>query len=333
MKAITLKTFGSVDNFQLEEVALPTNTYDNVLIRIKATSFNPIDYQMRQGSTESKLLKSSILGRELAGTIIEVGNNVTEFSVGDDVVAYVGSLGSNGTYTEFISVPKELIAIKPATISFEEATAVPMVGLTALQCVERLTPSLSQSIFISGGAGGVGVWVIKLLLAQGINDIVTIAGNQESIDSLLALGLQPDNIIHYKSPNFVQLIKNKHQSFDICIDLVGGKISELCSNILKTNGTYVDITALSTANAREELFDKGAIIFNISNYAYALSGKKEDLLYYSTKLTRLFELIGSRKELIPAIHNVGQLSLASVQLAHTILESNQTHGKKLVMSI
>lgn len=333
MKAITLKAFGSIENFQLEEVAMPTNSNNNVLIRIKATSFNPIDYQMRQGSTESKLLKSPILGRELAGTITEIGENVTEFSVGDDVVAYVGSLGSNGTYTEYISVPKELIAIKPATISFEEATAVPMVGLTALQCVERLNPSIHQSIFISGGAGGVGTWVIKLLLAQGINDIITIAGNQESIDSLLALGLQPDNIIDYKNPDFIQHIENKHQTFDICIDLVGGKISELCSNILKTNGTYVDITALSTAHAREELFDKGAIILHISNYAYTLSGKRTDLLYYGTKLAQLMELIASKNELIPAIHNVGQLSLASVQLAHTMLENNQTHGKKLVMSL
>jgi len=98
LKAIILKNFGGIENFELQELEQPKVNNDAVLIKIRATAFNPIDYQMRQGSTESKLLKSPILGRELSGEIVELGEDVNSFSVGDKVSAYVGSLASNGTY-------------------------------------------------------------------------------------------------------------------------------------------------------------------------------------------------------------------------------------------
>lgn len=83
MKAITLKNFGGVENFELVEVDDPKTNDNEVLVKIKATTFNPIDYQMRQGSTESKLLKSPILGREFSGEIIQLGKNINAFNVGD----------------------------------------------------------------------------------------------------------------------------------------------------------------------------------------------------------------------------------------------------------
>ncbi|OZI09121.1 hypothetical protein BWI93_05680 [Siphonobacter sp. BAB-5385] len=87
MKAIVLKKLGGVENFTLAELEKPSPGAGEVLIRIRATAFNPIDYQMRQGGTESKLLKSSILGRELSGEIVQMGEDVTDFTVGDQATA------------------------------------------------------------------------------------------------------------------------------------------------------------------------------------------------------------------------------------------------------
>lgn len=334
MKAVTLNAFGSVDNFILEEVAIPATHDNNVLVKIKATAFNPIDYQIRQGSTESKLLKSPILGRECSGIVTAVGKQVANFSVGDEIVAYVGSLGSNGTYAEYVSIPQSLIAHKPRTISFEEAASIPMGGLTALQCYERLNISSEHTLFISGGAGGVGTMLIKLLLAAGINHFITTAGNSESNAHLQQLGVKEEQILNYKSSTFLEDVftLNYSSPFDICIDLVGGKMSEVCSEIIKVNGSYADVTFLTTAKARERLFDMGITIHNISNYAYSISSHAADLIYYGEKLSYLMDLIADKKISPPPIYRVGDLNTETVKLAHTLLETNRTNGMKLVMT-
>ncbi|WP_207434061.1 quinone oxidoreductase family protein [Sabulibacter ruber] len=335
MKAVVLKGFGGAHNFVIEEVAMPQNTARNVLVKIKATAFNPIDYQMRQGATESKLLSSPILGRELSGIVTAAGSEVDAFSEGDEVVAYVGSLGSNGTYAEYISIPQELLALKPRNISFEQAAALPMVGLTALQCYERLAAAKHHSLFIGGGAGGVGTMLIKLFISNGYRQIITAAGSSESKDHLLSLGVPEENILEYRSPVFAQnlLARNNGRPFDYCIDLVGGEISEVCSEVLKVNGVYTDITYLATNKAKELLFDKGATIVSISNYAYTLSGNRSDLAYYGRQLQKLLHLIDLEQLTPPPIHLVGGLCVESVQQAHSLLENNQAKGRKLVMKI
>src|SRR5215213_2471094 len=120
MRAVFLKQFGGVENFELREVERPPLIKGGVRVRIKATAFNPIDYQMRRGGTESKLLKSGILGREMAGIVTEIDSSVRNLRVGDDVFSYVGNLGSNGTYAEEIVVPESLAARKPANLDFNQ---------------------------------------------------------------------------------------------------------------------------------------------------------------------------------------------------------------------
>lgn len=333
MKAIVLKDFGSTDNFVLAEVATPNITDNEVLVKIMASSFNPIDYQMRQGATESKLLKSPILGRELSGVVVERGKNANEFSVGDNVSAYVGSLASNGTYAEFISIPKQLLAKNPKALSFAQAAALPMVGMTALQCFNRLAIPKNQTIFIAGGAGGVGTILIKLLLATGNTHIITTAGNEESKNQLLKLGLSADAIINYKQTDFKEQLLSKTSSgkFDYCIDLVGGNMSEVCAELLQIHGTYADITFLATDKARELLFDKAATIVNVANYAYTLSGNEEDIAFYGKALAELFDKIDQQLLSPTDITVVGNLNVETVAKAHLLMENNQTKGKKLVM--
>lgn len=335
MKAIVLKEFGGVDNFELQDVLKPVVSAHDVLVRIKAAAFNPIDYQMRQGGNESKLLKSMILGREFAGVVESVGKLADHISIGDAVVAYAGSLGSNGTYTEYISIPQELVAVKPENVSFEDAAAVPVVGMTALQCFERLKISASDSVFIGGGAGGVGTMLIKLLMAYGIDQIITTAGNEESRSHLLAMGIKENNIINYKVPDFIDkiLALNNGVAFDYCIDLVGGKISEICRELVKVAGVYADVTYLATEKAKKQLFGKAVMVVNISNYAYTLSGNRTDLGYYGEKLSLLMKTFEEGRISVPKAEVVGELSLETVISSHRMLEGNLTNGKKLVMRV
>jgi NADPH2:quinone reductase len=248
------------------------------------------------------------------------------------VFAASGSMGSNGTYAEYISVPESILASKPANLTFEEAAAVPLSSLTAMQTYKRLKPYHDDTLFIAGAAGGVGLALIKLLLCQGINRLVVTAGNDESRNQLIAAGISVEQIIDYHADDMLTkiIVANNQSLFNHCVDLVGGKFSELCAQLLLTNGTYVDITAFTTSQAREKLFDKGATILNISNYAYALKGEAD---YYGSNLQQISILLEKGIISPPPVHLIGELSVATVKKAHHILENNLSKGKKLVMRI
>lgn len=333
MKGIILKNFGSIENFELKEIEQPKPESDEVLIKIHATAFNPIDYQMRQGATEKKLLRSPILGREFSGEIIQLGKRITSFKVGDKVSAYVGSLASNGTYAEFISVPEKLVAKNPDKLSFEQASAMPMVGMTALQCFNRVNIPKDKAIFIAGGAGGVGTILIKLLLSNGNNNIYTTSGNNDSTNHLKNIGIDENNIVNYKEGDIVNKLKDKDKNFEYVVDLVGGSMSEVCAELVEVFGTYVDITFLTTEKAKEALFDKATTIINIANYAPALKKGSEKLEYYGKSLREIFDKIDKNIITPTDINVVGNLSIESVKRAHLLLENNQTKGKKLIMTI
>jgi NADPH:quinone reductase len=332
MKAIILKQLGSIDNFALTETDTPQINDNDVLVKIHATAFNPIDYQMRSGANESKRIHSPILGREFSGIVAKKGRSVRDFETGDAVFCASGSMGSNGTYAEYISVPQQILAKKPANLSFDEAAALPISALTAIQCCNRLKMSPEESVFISGGAGGVGGILIKLLLSQGITKIVTTAGNAESRQQLINAGLTDTRIIDYNAANVIPSIirANNNQLFDYVIDLVGRRMSELCSNIVRLNGTYVDVTNFTTEEARENLFNIGAVIMNISNYAYSLKG---NFSYYGELLERIRSLV-EKGTITPCPINVlGNISVETVKKAHVMLENNETRGHKLIMRI
>ena len=332
MKAIVLKQLGSVDNFALADIEVPHINDNEVLVKISSTAFNPIDYQMRSGANESKRIHSPILGREFSGVVTAKGRSVRNFEIGDDVFCASGSMGTNGTYAQYIGVPQQILARKPANISFEQAAAMPISALTALQCCNRLKISTEESVFISGGAGGVGLVLIKILLSQGIDKIVTTAGNAESKQQLLNAGLTSKQIVDYKADNVIPAIiqANSNQLFDYSIDLVGRKMSELCGNLVRLNGTYVNVTNFATEEAQENLFNIGAVVVNISNYAYSLKG---NFSYYGELLERIRSLV--EKEIItPSPVNVlGDFSVETVRKAHLMLENNETRGHKLIMRI
>lgn len=329
MKAIVLD---GDNKLHLEEVSTPVPKAGELLIKIIASGFNPIDYQMRENELERKLLHAPILGRELSGVVMAVGEDLKGFKPGDAVYCGSGSMGSNGTYAEFIVVPAAIVAHKPALVSFEEAAAIPSAGLTALQCFNRMKLQKADTVFITGGAGGVGAMLIKILLANNFSKFIVTAGNMGSIAALKEIGVKDHQIINYKTAEVitVALEKNSQLEFDYVVDLVGGPIAESAAGLVRPNGTYLDVTALSTAASREILFNKGTVIINISNYVYAF---QKNYSYYSNGLVELAGLLARKAIAAPDIEVVGGLSANTVEKAHEMLRQNQTNGKKLVMQV
>ncbi|KQO20565.1 alcohol dehydrogenase [Flavobacterium sp. Leaf82] len=329
MKAIVLHQNGQ---FYLEEVATPLPKDNQIQVKIIAAGFNPIDYQMTENGTERKLLHSPILGREFSGIVSAIGEKVTGFKIGDRVFCGSGSMGSNGTYAEYICVPAEIVMHLPNTISIEEGAAIPSVGLTALQSITRMKANLTDSIFITGAAGGVGNMLLKLLIERGNRNLIVTAGNESSITALLDLGIKSNQIINYRKEDVYEtaLALNKNESFDFVVDLVGNEIAVTAAKLLKTNGTYVDVTNFSTPDSREVLFSKGATILNISNYAYGLE-KRYD--YYKNGLEELKILLEKKTITPPNIEIIGALEVDTILKAHQILRDNKTNGKKLIMQM
>lgn len=329
MKAIVLQ---ENREFQLENVETPKPESNQIQVKIKASGFNPIDYQMTEDGSERKLLRSPILGREFSGIVSEIGDEVTNFKIGDEILCGSGSMGSNGTYAEYICIPEAIAVDKPANISFEEAAAIPSAGLTALQAFNRMNASLDNSILITGAAGGVGNMFVKLLIANGYGNFVVTAGNENSIESLINLGVKQKQIINYKKVEIYKtaLSLNENKKFDFVVDLFGNDVAEIAAGLLKINGVYVDVTNFSTPESRDILFGKGATIFNISNYAYGLE-KRYD--YYKNGLNELTLLLQKGKITPPNIEVIGSLEVETVTKALNILKENKTQGRKLIMQI
>lgn len=271
-------------------------------------TFNPIDYQMRRGESESKLMRSPVLGREFSGTVIKVGPKAERFQVGDDVMGLAGSFGSNGTYAEMISIKETILALKPAAITHEEATAIPSSGLTAWETYTRAKISKEHNIFITGATGGVGRFLIKLLQHGQICNITASAGSEASAEALTKLGLSKTQIVDYNSADLEELLlkANNGQKYNHIAELEGGAISGSAAAVIKLHGKYLDVTSKSTSMAREILFGPGAEIINVAAYAYAL---ENDHRWYGRTLDKIRVLIDSNSISAPDVSVLGTYQL------------------------
>jgi len=229
MKAVQINTYGGSEVLELAEVEKPTAQPMQVLVKITASSINPFDVKVTAGYMKEMMPLEfpASLGGDFAGTITELGEDVSEFAVGDEVYGQ-----AQGSYAEFALANIDKIAKKPTNISFEEAAAFPLVGSSAIQALEdHIKLQSGQKILIHGGAGGIGH--IAIQMAKNIGAYVATTVSSDDVAFVTELGA--DKVIDYKKEKFEELLTD----FDAVYDTVGGETTNKSFQILKKGGVLV----------------------------------------------------------------------------------------------
>ena len=339
MKVIAIKEFGATESFFEEQRDIPQPRPDEVLIRIRAGSFNPIDYKIRQGRFGGNL--PMVLGHDAAGLIAKVGSNVSRLRIGDEVWAYLGGPCSNGAYAEYASLPHEFVTVRPRVLSIEESASVPVAGLTANQAIRlKARPTPTDSVFIAGGAGGLGSAAIQILQMIGVEKIVTTSGREASTQFMVEqLRLSPEQVIDYRGKGLKQLTEeaiaaNDGEFFDKTLDFVGGEMKRLCFELVDFDGDIVstveeiDPFAVPVWHGRASpLFRKSASLHFHLLGAKGLYGSRETWPGYTQQLHELTFLYEAQRLWPVGVQNIGELSVETIRRGHEMLEAGGVQGK------
>lgn len=240
MKAIAYDRFGSVDVLALKDLPDPHPGSDSVLVQVKAASLNPVDYKVREGHLTGVIdaVFPVVPGWDVAGVVVKAGLDTPEFSVGDEVLAYARKdVISGGTLAELVEVPVRTAALKPEGLSFEQAAALPLAGLTALQTVRRAGVSAGETVLVHAAAGGVGSFATQLAVLAGARVVGT--ASERNHDYLRSLGAEP---IVYGEGLVDAARALAPGGFDVVLDFVGNGALDTVPQLLRDGGTVGSIT-------------------------------------------------------------------------------------------
>src|SRR5918999_5807065 len=244
MKAIVQEKYGSPDDvLNLKDIDKPTVKEDEVLVRVHVASVHPdvwhvvrgLPYFLRIVGAGLLRPKNSVPGTDVAGHVESVGKNVRQFQQGDEVFGETikGYQWTNGgAYAEYVPVPEDSLALKPANITFEGAAAVPTSGLIALQNLPnegRMHPT--QSVLVNGAGGGVGALAVQIAKAYGAD--VTGVDHTTKLEMVRSIGA--DRVIDYTKEDFTQ----SGERYDLIFDIPGNHSFSACRRVLAPNGKYV----------------------------------------------------------------------------------------------
>lgn len=240
MKAIVNETYGSPDVLQLKEVPMPTPKHGEVLVKIIAAAANAADWHLLRPDPflvrlEMGLFKpnKTILGGDIAGVVEAVGAGVTMFKSGDAVYGDLSGCGMGG-YAEYASVPERYLAMKPTNLSFEQASAIPMAGITALQGLRDAGKvQAGQKVLINGASGGVGTFAVQIAKALGAE--VTAVCSTGKVEMVRSLGA--DYVIDYKKEDFTL----GSEKYDLIVAANGYHTLWQYRRVLRPHGIYVMI--------------------------------------------------------------------------------------------
>jgi NADPH:quinone reductase-like Zn-dependent oxidoreductase len=234
MKAIEYCDYGSPDVLKLEDIEIPTPRDDQILIRVRAASVNPLDWHYMRGTPYIMRMGAGLrkpeetrLGVDFAGTVVAVGKNAKQFKPGDDVFG-----GKTGAFAEYLAATERGLVLKPANITFEQAASVPIAAITALQALRdkgRAQPG--QKVLINGASGGVGTFAVQIAKSFGAN--VTGVSSTRNVDLVKSIGA--DQVIDYTKEDFTK----SEQRYDVIIDMVGNRSLSEYRRVLNPKGIYV----------------------------------------------------------------------------------------------
>ncbi len=301
MKAVLIYKYGGPEELKYGDAPLPVINPDDVLIKVFATSVNPIDWKVREGHGKGIRVFPVILGWDVSGVIEKVGAEVHDCKAGDEVFARP-DVSRNGTYAEYVAVRAKEISFKPKTIDHLGSAAIPLAGLTAWQGLfDHGKLQAGQKILIHGAAGGVGTLAVQLAKWKG----AYVIGTTSEKNSAFLKELGADEVIDYHKEKFEEKLKE----IDVVFDTIGGETQIKSLQVLKPAGILVSTVGIKDMEA---LKAKG-----IQGVQYMAQSVPENL-------KQLAVLIDSGK-LKPVIAQV--LPLTDIVKAHQLSEQGHTRGK------
>ena len=246
MKAMQINNYGGSDVISINDnVPIPKVPSGKVLVEVKASGVNPVDWKIREGYFQQMVpLKfPTTLGTDFSGIIKELGENAsTDFNIGDEVYGQASVLsGGSGSFAELVLTNIDSIGPKPKTLNPIEASGLPLVGVSAWQAlVENIGLSKNQKILIHGGAGGIGSIAIQLAKHLGAYVATTV----KSKDKEFVRQVGADEIVDYTTQSFNDIL----QDYDAALDTVGGETYRKSFKVLKNNGTIVSMLEQPDSN-------------------------------------------------------------------------------------
>lgn len=326
MKAMILNEYGAHAEFRLTDISRPTVKPRHLLVRVAATSVNTIDTIIRQMGKELPLSPDlpAVLGMDFAGTVEAVGEGVTGFAPGDEVYGCAGGLADlQGTLAESMLADARLVAHKPKTLSMREAAALPLVGITAYEGLQRAGVHSGQKVLVHGGTGGVGHVAVQLARHFGADVYATVSRDEQFgiIEQYGATG------INYKTEKIADYVAKytNGAGFDVVFDSVGGANMSNSFEAAALNGQVSTTVSMLELDLTPAHF-KGLslhVVFMLIPMLY--DHKREE---HGAILAKLSEIVdaGALKPLL----DEKQFGLAEVGQAYDRLSSRQAIGKVVV---
>jgi len=312
MKAAILNQFGNASELQVTHVAKPVANKDQVLIKVMGAGINPVDTKVRAGTSamSKKIQLPEILGFDVSGIAEATGEKVSDFKSGDAVFGCIGFPDMGRAYAEYaIADPKSLVK-KPNNITFEEAAAVSLAGLTAYQAInEHIKLQPKQTILIQAAAGGVGHFAVQFAKLEGA--YISGTASNKNAEFLKSLGV--DKVIDYKNEKFEDLVSN----LDAVLDAMGGEILYRSIACVKPGGTVVCLPSSTKDDPKAIELAKKHGIKLIWPMMHA----------DNKQLQRIADLLAQDKL---KVHIDKVFNLDQIVEAHKAVESHSTKGKIVV---
>lgn len=301
MKAIVLHAYGGPEELRYEDTELPEYGDNEVLVRVRATSVNPVDYKIRSGAAKARMPVDfpAILGRDLAGEVVEVGRNVTGFPKGMRVMAL-----ANGTYAEFTVAKADVLAPIPDALNFERAAALPLVVTTGAQLIERavkLQPG--WTVLVTGALGSVGRVAVHVSRQHGARVIAGVREEQKT----QAGELGADEVVAIDNDREIQMLHD----LDAIADTVGGSTIQRLFKAMKSGGVIGSVLGVPEGARERDL--------------------RVEAIMAAPDASRLYELADENARNQFTIPIARTMKLSQAGEAHRLAESGEVGGKIILV--
>ena len=286
MRAVVCDRPGSPYVLNMAEIDRPVVPDDGVLVRVHASSANPVDlFPLSRMGHISRLMKPAVLGTDFAGTVASVGRSVTQFQPGDEVFG-----GARGAFAEYLCVAeKGAVVRKPANVTLEQAAAVPVAAITALQSLrDHGRIQRGQRVLINGASGGVGTFAVQIAGSSGAE--VTAVCSTRNVDMVRSIGA--GTVIDYTQDDFTR----SGQRYDLMLDIAGTHSLSECRRVLKPTATFVGVGAAGLQHLKAG--GRRTVSHFVNTRLASIGGSQKVVALFIAKLTK--EALTVLQELLEA---------------------------------